>query len=269
MPIAGHHPYVTPTAGPFPEGPLIGRYRNALHYSDQIIGSLVQGLRDRGLLERTLLVIFGDHGEAFGEHAGNFGHSIFIYEENIRVPYLVVAPGLIRAPICLGRVVSLVDTAPTVLDLLGMARPASFQGRSILEDRHNMALFCTDYSQGLIGLRDERWKFIHNLDLGRSQLFDLEGDPMSELISRPGIRSASTRTVHICVAGPPTKSTSPRQSARYSTEPSLFALRVGLQRWKLGLFPRELSLRTRRELGLTPPEARPRPRRASACASRQ
>jgi len=181
MPIAGHHPYVTPTAGPFPEDHLIGRYRNALHYSDHIIGSLVQELRYRGLLERTLLVIFGDHGEAFGEHAGNFGHSIFIYEENIRVPYLVVAPGLIRAPIRLGRVVSLVDTAPTVLDLLGLARPASFQGRSILEERHNMALFCTDYSQGLIGLRDERWKFIHNLDSGRSQLFDLEGDPMERI----------------------------------------------------------------------------------------
>ena len=44
-----------------------------------------------------------------------------------------------------------------------------------------MALFCTDYSQGLIGLRDARWKFIHNLDSGRSQLFDLEGDPMERI----------------------------------------------------------------------------------------
>ena len=178
MPIAGHHPYDTPTAGPFPEDHLIGRYRNALNYSDRILGELMRGLRDRGLLERTLFVIFGDHGEAFGQHSGNFGHSMFLYEENIRVPYLVIAPGLILEPIRLHRVLSLVDTAPTVLDLLGLPRPRGFQGRSILEPRHNMALFCTDYSQGLLGLRDERWKFIHNLDTGRSQLFNLEGDPV-------------------------------------------------------------------------------------------
>lgn len=40
-----------------------------------------------------------------------------------------------------------------------------------------MALFCTDYAHGLLGLRDERWKFIHDLDSGRSKLFDLLADP--------------------------------------------------------------------------------------------
>jgi hypothetical protein len=181
LPIAGHHPYGTPTAGPFPDDSLIGRYLNALHYGDQILGELVHALRARGLLERTLFVIFGDHGEAFGQHTGNFGHSMFIYEENIRVPYLVVAPGLVREPIRLRRVLRLVDTAPTVLDLLGLPRPENFQGRSILEPRHLLALFCTDYSQGLVGLRDEKWKFIHNLDNASSHLFDLQLDPQERM----------------------------------------------------------------------------------------
>jgi glucan phosphoethanolaminetransferase (alkaline phosphatase superfamily) len=177
LPIAGHHPYDTPTVGPFPEGQIIGRYRNALNYIDKILGELIQGLRDRDLLRHTLIVILGDHGEAFAQHPGNIGHSFFIFEENVHVPYVIALPGLTRKTVWLRRVLSIVDTAPTVLDLLGMPRPAAYQGRSQLEPEHSMALFCTDYSQGLIGLRDNRWKFIHNLDTKRSELFDLESDP--------------------------------------------------------------------------------------------
>src|SRR5262249_38331798 len=98
--------YDTPDGGPFPEDQPIGCYRNALHYSDEALGLLLQGLRERGLLDNTLFIILGDHGEAFGQHAGNFGHTLFIYEENVRIPYLIVAPGLIREPIRVGRVAS-------------------------------------------------------------------------------------------------------------------------------------------------------------------
>jgi phosphoglycerol transferase MdoB-like AlkP superfamily enzyme len=177
MPIAGHHPYNTPTAGPFDEDKLIGRYRNALHYSDRILGELIEGLRTRGLLDNTVIVILGDHGEAFGQHPGNIGHSLFIYDENVRIPYLILIPGVVRQAIRIRRAASVVDTAPTVLDLLGMVSPATYQGRSLLEPRHGMALFCTDYAQGLVGLRDNQWKFIHNLDTGQSQLFNIDLDP--------------------------------------------------------------------------------------------
>jgi arylsulfatase A-like enzyme len=177
MPIAGHHPYETPESGPFGGEEPIGRYLNALHYSDEVLGDLVEGLRRRGLFESTLIVILGDHGEAFGQHPANIGHTLFIYDENVRIPFLIVAPGLIRDSIKLSRVVSVVDTAPTILDLLGLPAPTNFQGRSLLDPQQRMALFCTDYSQGLLGLRDGRWKLIHNLDSGRAQLFDLLTDP--------------------------------------------------------------------------------------------
>jgi hypothetical protein len=177
LPIAGHHPYDTPRAGPFGEARQIDCYRNALHYSDEALGQLLRGLRERGLLENTLIVILGDHGEAFGQHQGNYGHTLFVYEENVRVPYLVAAPGLVREPVRVGRVASVADTAPTVLDLLGRPRPDAYQGRSLLDPHPGMALFCTDYSLALLGLRDGRWKLIHELDSGRSRLFDLEADP--------------------------------------------------------------------------------------------
>src|SRR5439155_21893280 len=57
LPIAGHHPYETPEHGPFPEPDEIGRYRNALHYGDQSLGALVEGLRVRGLSDNTLWII--------------------------------------------------------------------------------------------------------------------------------------------------------------------------------------------------------------------
>jgi arylsulfatase A-like enzyme len=177
LPIAGHHPYATPRDGPFPAIEEIDRYRNALYYADAALGQLVRGLRQRGLFDDTLFVIFGDHGEAFGQHEGNFGHVLFLHEENVHVPYLIVAPGLVTQPVRVGRVASLVDTAPTVLDLLGIVAPAGWQGVSLLEPRAQLALFCTDYSLAYLGLRDGRWKMIHELDEGKSKLFDLASDP--------------------------------------------------------------------------------------------
>ncbi|HZU36816.1 MAG TPA: sulfatase-like hydrolase/transferase, partial [Gemmataceae bacterium] len=176
LPIAGHHPYQTPERGPFPDTSDIDRYRNALHYADAALGELLDGLRVRGLEQQTLFVIFGDHGEAFGQHQGNFGHTLFLYEENVRVPYLIIVPGQDWGQ-RIHRIASLVDTAPTVLDLLRLPIPAGYQGRSLLDGRSDLALFCTEYTLGLLGLRDGRWKLIHELESGRSLLYDLETDP--------------------------------------------------------------------------------------------
>src|SRR5207253_1599213 len=71
---------------------------------------------------------------------------------------------------------SLADTAPTVLDLLGLPAPAGWQSSSLLDPHSRLALFCTDYSLAFVGLRDGRWKLIHELDSGKSWLFDLEND---------------------------------------------------------------------------------------------
>ena len=177
LPIAGHHPYETPEPGPFPDNDEIGRYRNALHYADAAVAEFIEGLRIRGLDQNTLFVIFGDHGEAFGQHEGNYGHTLFIYEENIHVPLLLVAPGLFERSIRVHRTASLIDLAPTICDLLGRPPPAEYQGRSLLQPERGMALFFADYSLGFFGLRDGDWKFIHELDSGRSKLFHLCSDP--------------------------------------------------------------------------------------------
>lgn len=177
LPIAGHHPYEAATPGPFRGRDDFTRYLNSLHESDQALGLLLDGLRRLGLDDETLVVVFGDHGEAFGEHPGNFAHTLFIHEENVRVPYLIAAAGAIDRERRLQRVVSAIDTAPTILDLLGLPAERLHQGTSLLTAGHRMALFFTDYSTGWLGLADGCWKYVHDIDGGRSSLYDVCADP--------------------------------------------------------------------------------------------
>ena len=177
LPIAGHHPYATPERGPFRESDDAGQYLNALHFGDAALGKFLDGLRVRGLDTNTLFVIYGDHGEAFGQHEGNYGHTLFLYEENIRVPLLVALPGAWRNATRVKRMASLLDVAPTLLDLLGLNAPADYQGASLLEPRPQAALFFTDYSLPLAGLRGGRWKLITEVGSSRVKLFDLKTDP--------------------------------------------------------------------------------------------
>jgi hypothetical protein len=175
LPIAGHHPYAYSLPGPFPEDEEVGRYKNALHEGDVALGQLLDGLRKRGLLDSTTVIVIGDHGEAFGQHAGNYGHSLAVFEENVRVPFLIHSAGV--QPQRVQRTVSLLDVAPTILDLVDLRQPAAFSGSSVLQPEPRMALFFADYSLGLLGLRDGCNKFIHELESGRGKLFDLCKDP--------------------------------------------------------------------------------------------
>jgi len=181
LPIAGHHPYATPVPGPFPERDELDSYRNALHFGDAALGKFLDGLRQRGLDTNTLFVIYGDHGEAFGQHEGNFGHTLFIHEENVRVPLLVALPGAWREPVRVKRTASLLDLAPTLLDLLGLESPKAYQGASLLAPAERAALFFTDYSLPLVGARDGRWKVVLELGAARARLFDLDLDPEEQV----------------------------------------------------------------------------------------
>ena len=115
-----------------------GQYLNALHFGDAALGKLLDGLRARGLDTNTLFVIYGDHGEAFGQHEGNYGHTLFLYEENICVPLVVALPGALHEAKRVKRTASLIDVAPTLLDLLGLKAPEDYQGASLLEPRNEL-----------------------------------------------------------------------------------------------------------------------------------
>jgi len=177
LPTAGHHPYATDEPGPFSGRGEFSAYQNALYEGDRSLGALLEGLRARGLDRHTLFVVFGDHGEAFGQHDGNFGHTLQIYDENIRVPLFFAAPGVTTGHVAVDNVASVLDIAPTILDLVGLPVPASYEGRSLLQSGPRMALFYSDYSVGLLGLQDGCLKYQLDIDASRSRLFDTCADP--------------------------------------------------------------------------------------------
>ena len=177
LPIAGHHPYDTPERGPWPGTTEQERYLNALWFGDRVLGRFLDQLHQRHLDTNTLFVIYGDHSEAFGQHPGNYGHTLNIYDENVRVPLLIALPGLIEKQVRVPGVASLVDVTPTVVDLVGLQQSPHYQGTSLLREQGSMALFFTDYSLGLLGLRDGERKYIYEIESGRSKIFDLAVDP--------------------------------------------------------------------------------------------
>lgn len=181
MPIAGHHPYRSPGAGarPFPAEGDLDHYRNDLHAGDEALGRLIDGLAARGRLDDVMWVFQGDHGEAFRQHPGNVAHSLFVYEENVHVPLVVVPPpdaapaATLRAP----QVAGAIDAPPTLLALLGIPPPESWEGRSLLAPEPGVARFFSDHVNVLLGLRTGRWKCVVEPARGRVQLFDLAADP--------------------------------------------------------------------------------------------
>jgi arylsulfatase A-like enzyme len=97
---------------------------------DRELGRLFAGLEARGVLRDAIVVFTADHGEEFAEH-GLVQHGQSLYETAIRVPLIAIAPGLPAGKV-IDANVSLLDVAPTVLDLLGLPPEPRFEGRSLL-----------------------------------------------------------------------------------------------------------------------------------------
>ncbi|HEV8202348.1 MAG TPA: sulfatase [Candidatus Polarisedimenticolia bacterium] len=102
-------------------------YDGELASLDPQLGALVDLLRDKQLLDRSVLVVAGSHGEALGQHQET-GHGIYLYETTVRVPLVIVPFGLPNAMAggaVVATPVSLTDLAPTLLDLAGAAKAGS------------------------------------------------------------------------------------------------------------------------------------------------
>ncbi len=106
------------------------QYAGEVRYSDVVLAEFLRELDETGLLDESIVVLTSDHGEEFAEH-GEVGHSKSVYDEVLRVPLLVWAPGLVRSGVRVPSMVSLVDVVPTVLDLLEVAAPSNLQGQSL------------------------------------------------------------------------------------------------------------------------------------------
>jgi choline-sulfatase len=175
-----HMPYTPPE--PFRTQYASRPYDGEVAFADQQVGRFIDELRELKLLDRTLIVAVGDHGEGLGDH-GESTHGQLIYGSTMRVPLILYAPSLLpRGKVVEDRVVSTVDIEPTILDLLGL-EPWGFDGESLLRvpTESDRALYletlAPQLSHGwspLHGLRRHRDKYIK---APTPEYYDLNTDP--------------------------------------------------------------------------------------------
>jgi arylsulfatase A-like enzyme len=96
---------------------------------DDTLRALFDGLKARHLLDDAVVVVTADHGESFQEH-GYVGHGNSLFNDLVRVPLLIALPGM-PARIDVDEPVALIDVAPTLLDLVGITAPNSFEGQTL------------------------------------------------------------------------------------------------------------------------------------------
>jgi hypothetical protein len=161
------------------DGHLISRYYNNLNLLDQMIRRIVDHLREQGLLDRTLLVILGDHGQAFGQHhPNNFMHYRYSYNENLETPTIFYQPKLFK-PKTFEFPTSHVDILPTLLDAMRIPySPKVFDGRSLFSHKaRETPIFFYGYEESLSSLDNHLLKVQYSLKKNNCWAFDLKLDP--------------------------------------------------------------------------------------------
>jgi HEAT repeat protein len=171
-----HEPYESHPEHPFGDRD-VDRYDSEIADADATFGRI----RDAFLAARphAVVILTADHGEEFGEHGGRY-HGTTVYEEQVRVPLVLWAPGAV-APGSVAEPVELVDLLPTVLSALDIPRPPRLRGRDLgplLSGRatpgRGFAYAETD-EQALLAEGNERLVCLRHV--GACQLFDLASDP--------------------------------------------------------------------------------------------
>jgi len=122
-----HLPYDPPE--PFSRKFAADPYDGEVAYVDSVLGKLWEYMEEKGLFEKTMVVLTGDHGESLGQH-GEMSHGFFAYNTTIWVPLIMAVPGTGKGRV--DQAVSHVDIFPTVCEALGLEPPSFLQGRSLL-----------------------------------------------------------------------------------------------------------------------------------------
>lgn len=109
----------------------IKRYDGEISFTDKYIGKIIKNLEEKNIIDNTLVVIVGDHGEAFGEHKEYASHMVFCYEENLKVPLIFYNRKLFPVNKSLKKRIDTIDIMPTLLGLAGEERRNDIQGKNL------------------------------------------------------------------------------------------------------------------------------------------
>ncbi len=179
-----HHRYNPPR--PYDQRFQDSPYDGEIAFMDSQIGRLLDGLRERGLWDDSLVVLTSDHGEGLGDH-GESTHAVLTYDATMQVALMFKPPAAsgIAPGVSEGRV-SHVDVLPTITDLLGIQAPEEVQGHSLAsllrggEGREHPSYFECNLPrfgfgwEPIFGVRAEGWKYVH---APQPELYHLAEDP--------------------------------------------------------------------------------------------
>jgi len=184
------------------------RYLETLQAVDESIERIINWVVSQGMKDNTMIVYMGDNGFSFGEHG--LIDKRHAYEESMRVPLLVWAPGMVKPNSVMEQIIMNVDLAPTFLDLAGIAKPKQMQGFSFAEILGGKSVtwqrdkvFYEYYWEAAFpqtpttfAIRTERYKYIYyNGIWDINELYDLQADPyeMNNLIRDPAYQQTGMK----------------------------------------------------------------------------
>ena len=183
-----HNPYTRRPGSPtidflarsptVPHREALSHYLNVLRDTDAHLGRLFAALRERGIADDTLVVVTGDHGEAFGDPHDQQGHGFSVFQEEVSVPLMIWNPRLFTAAQREPAIGGHVDLNPTLADILGVKIPDTWQGHSLFAPaRPDRTFFVASVDDYLLGIREDRWKYVFEATTGNESLFDIASDP--------------------------------------------------------------------------------------------
>jgi arylsulfatase A-like enzyme len=166
----------------FSNDDLLNHYLNCMRLQDIFLQNLFEQYKELGLYENTIFVIFGDHGEGFGEH-GRFMHGDTIWEEGLRVPLIIHAPGWFEDGQRAEGLSNYTDILPTVLEMLGYeVKDGEYPGYSLLHplpDDRTLMFSCISRRKCLASIQGNE-KYIYHYDNQPEEVYNLSKDPFEE-----------------------------------------------------------------------------------------
>jgi membrane-anchored protein YejM (alkaline phosphatase superfamily) len=151
-------------------GPLKNQYKNAVYYDDYLIGKILSSLKENNLLDSTIVIICGDHGEEFFEN-GYFGHTSSFDDYELKTVFVMHYPG--QGHRTVQRISSHLDVVPTLMESLGCTSPADdySQGFSLLSDTHHRYVSVSNWDTA--ALIDDEYKIVFSTELYNLTSFEV------------------------------------------------------------------------------------------------
>ena len=183
---AGHHDYRCPETSYEAEDSsgnrMLDRYFNCMRMQDDFLRNLFEQYKELGLYEDTIFVIFGDHGEGFGEH-GLYMHDDIPYQEGLKVPLVIHAPDVLEGGERIEGLSNHTDILPTVLEMLGYeVEGGVYPGYSLLhplpEDR-TLMVSCFHEFTCLVSIEGSE-EYVYHYSNRPEEVFDLSKDPLEQ-----------------------------------------------------------------------------------------